>query len=136
MGASTSTRVLLQQIGASCKDALTARSRAEMKRSAAGEAVGDADVPMPLPWSPACPSTKLALKCLNRRAKLLPKRVSKKLNKNLHTHIPHLPEHGSQRVVRKQEPVRVRQLQKIALDDREAQLDGLPGAAAHGCLII
>ena len=39
--------------------------------------------------------------------------------KILHTHIPHLPEHACQRVVRKQKPVRVRQLQHLALDDRQ-----------------
>ena len=114
-----------------------ARSRAERLRSAAGEAVGDADTPMPLPWSPACPSTKLALKCLKcpPLVNASPKRVSKKLNKTIHTHIPHLSKNSGKRVVREQEPVRVRQFQKITLDDRESQIDRFLCPMAHGRLI-
>ena len=56
--------------------------------------------------------------------------------KILHTHIPDLPEHGSQRVVREQEPVRVRQPQHLSLDHREAQVDRFLGPAAHGPLVF
>ena len=59
-----------------------------MKRSAAGEAVGDADLPLPLPWSAACPSTKLALKYVLKlppRQKLIQNGFQKNFDKT-YTH--------------------------------------------------
>ena len=96
-------------------------------------AVGDAGLPMRFLGAQRVLAVDRPPICQNSIA--VPKRVFRDVQ-NLHTHIPHLSKNSGKSVVREQKPVRVRQLQHLSLDDREAQLDRLPGAAAYGPLII